>query len=70
MIRVRQADGSQVVGSAAPDLSQDSASFVLGLTSPGGGRQPHGEVVKVADSYTGQYLARLLPRSAAAKKRA
>ena len=28
------------------------------------------EVAEVADSYTGQYLARLLPRSAAAKKRA
>ena len=28
------------------------------------------EIVKVADSYTGQYLARHLPRSAAAKKRA
>jgi excinuclease ABC subunit A len=26
--------------------------------------------VKVAESYTGQYLARMLPRSAAAKKRA
>ena len=28
------------------------------------------EIVKVAESYTGQYLARMLPRSAAAKKRA
>ena len=28
------------------------------------------EIVKVAESYTGQYLARHLPRSAAAKKRA
>jgi excinuclease ABC subunit A len=28
------------------------------------------EIVKVAESYTGQYLARLLPRSSAAKKRA
>jgi excinuclease ABC subunit A len=28
------------------------------------------EIIKVADSYTGQYLARHLPRSAAAKKRA
>jgi excinuclease ABC subunit A len=40
----------------------------------GGGRVvaegPPEEVVKVAESYTGQYLARLLPRSSAAKKRA
>ncbi len=40
----------------------------------GGGRLvaegPPEEVVKVAESYTGQYLARLLPRSSAAKKRA
>jgi excinuclease ABC subunit A len=40
----------------------------------GGGRViaegPPEEIVKVAESYTGQYLARLLPRSAAAKKRA
>ncbi|WIM13066.1 excinuclease ABC subunit UvrA [Enhydrobacter sp.] len=40
----------------------------------GGGRiiaeGPPEEIVKVAESYTGRYLARLLPRSAAAKKRA
>ena len=40
----------------------------------GGGRVvaegPPEEVVKVAESYTGQYLARLLPRSSAAKRRA
>ena len=40
----------------------------------GGGRMvaegPPEEIVKVAESYTGQYLARHLPRSAAAKKRA
>ena len=40
----------------------------------GGGRViaegPPEEIVKVAESYTGRYLARLLPRSAAAKKRA
>jgi excinuclease ABC subunit A len=40
----------------------------------GGGRLvaegPPEEVVKVAESYTGQYLARLLPRNSAAKKRA
>ena len=40
----------------------------------GGGRLvaegPPEEVVKVAESYTGQYLSRLLPRSSAAKKRA
>ena len=40
----------------------------------GGGRLvaegPPEEIVKVRESFTGQYLARLLPRSAAAKKRA
>ena len=40
----------------------------------GGGRivaeGPPEDVVKVRGSYTGQYLARHLPRSAAAKKRA
>ncbi|MFZ5778941.1 MAG: excinuclease ABC subunit UvrA [Pseudomonadota bacterium] len=40
----------------------------------GGGRivaeGPPEEIVKVSESYTGQYLARLLPRSSAAKKRA
>ena len=40
----------------------------------GGGRLvaegPPEEIVKVPESYTGQYLARLLPRSATAKKRA
>jgi excinuclease ABC subunit A len=40
----------------------------------GGGRiiaeGPPEEIVKVDESYTGRYLARLLPRSAAAKKRA
>ena len=28
-------------GPDAPGVAQDSASFVLGLTSPGAGRQPH-----------------------------
>jgi excinuclease ABC subunit A len=40
----------------------------------GGGRViaegPPEEIVKVPESYTGQYLARMLPRSTAAKKRA
>ncbi len=40
----------------------------------GGGRVvaegPPEEIVKVPESFTGQYLARMLPRSAAAKKRA
>jgi excinuclease ABC subunit A len=40
----------------------------------GGGRiiaeGPPEEIVKVAESYTGRYLARLLPRTAAAKRRA
>jgi len=40
----------------------------------GGGRVvaegPPEEIVKVPESYTGRYLARLLPRSSAAKKRA
>jgi excinuclease ABC subunit A len=40
----------------------------------GGGRVvaegPPEEIVKVPESYTGRYLARLLPRNAAAKKRA
>ena len=31
---------------------------------------PPEDIVKVPDSYTGKYLARLLPRSASAKKRA
>ena len=31
---------------------------------------PPEEIVKVAESYTGHYLARHLPRSAATKKRA
>ncbi len=48
------------------DLGPDGGS--------GGGRivaeGPPEEVVKVRESYTGQYLARHLPRSAAAKKRA
>jgi excinuclease ABC subunit A len=54
-----------------------TADWVLDLGpdgGSGGGRLvaegPPEEIVKVADSYTGQYLARLLPRSAAAKKRA
>jgi excinuclease ABC subunit A len=54
-----------------------TADWILDLGpdgGTGGGRMvaegPPEEVVKVADSYTGQYLARLLPRSAAAKKRA
>jgi excinuclease ABC subunit A len=40
----------------------------------GGGRLvaegPPEAIVKVPESYTGQYLARLLPRSSTAKKRA
>jgi excinuclease ABC subunit A len=54
-----------------------TADWVLDLGpdgGSGGGRLvaegPPEEVVKVAESYTGQYLARHLPRSAAAKKRA
>jgi excinuclease ABC subunit A len=54
-----------------------TADWVLDLGpdgGTGGGRMvaegPPEEIVKVADSYTGQYLARLLPRSTAAKKRA
>jgi excinuclease ABC subunit A len=54
-----------------------TADWILDLGpdgGTGGGRMvaegPPEEVVKVADSYTGQYLARMLPRSAAAKKRA
>jgi excinuclease ABC subunit A len=31
---------------------------------------PPEEIVKIPESYTGRYLARMLPRSAAAKKRA
>jgi excinuclease ABC subunit A len=54
-----------------------TADWILDLGpdgGTGGGRMvaegPPEEVVKVSESYTGQYLARLLPRSAAAKKRA
>ena len=54
-----------------------TADWVLDLGpdgGTGGGRLvaegPPEEIVKVAESYTGQYLARHLPRSAAAKKRA
>jgi excinuclease ABC subunit A len=54
-----------------------TADWVLDLGpdgGSGGGRLiaegPPEEIVKVAESYTGQYLARMLPRSAAAKKRA
>jgi len=54
-----------------------TADWILDLGpdgGTGGGRMvaegPPEEVVKVAGSYTGQYLARMLPRSAAAKKRA
>ena len=54
-----------------------TADWILDLGpdgGTGGGRMvaegPPEEIVKVAESYTGQYLARLLPRSAAAKKRA
>jgi excinuclease ABC subunit A len=40
----------------------------------GGGRVvavgPPEEIVKAPESFTGQYLARMLPRSSAAKKRA
>jgi excinuclease ABC subunit A len=54
-----------------------TADWVLDLGpdgGAGGGRLvaegPPEEIVKVAESYTGQYLARHLPRNAAAKKRA
>ena len=54
-----------------------TADWILDLGpdgGAGGGRLvaegPPEEIIKVADSYTGQYLARHLPRSAAAKKRA
>jgi excinuclease ABC subunit A len=54
-----------------------TADWVLDLGpdgGSGGGRLvaegPPEAIIKVADSYTGQYLARHLPRSAAAKKRA
>ncbi|MGZ5879887.1 MAG: excinuclease ABC subunit UvrA, partial [Croceibacterium sp.] len=54
-----------------------TADWVLDLGpdgGAGGGRLiaegPPEEIVKVAESYTGQYLARMLPRSAAAKRRA
>src|SRR6266851_2625831 len=54
-----------------------TADWVLDLGpdgGAGGGRLvaegPPEEIVKVAERYTGQYLARHLPRSAAAKKRA
>ena len=54
-----------------------TADWVLDLGpdgGAGGGRLvaegPPEEIVKVTESYTGQYLARHLPRSAAAKKRA
>ncbi len=54
-----------------------TADWILDLGpdgGAGGGRLvaegPPEEIVKVAESYTGQYLARHLPRSPAAKKRA
>jgi excinuclease ABC subunit A len=54
-----------------------TADWILDLGpdgGTGGGRLvaegPPEEIVKVRESYTGQYLARHLPRSAAAKKRA
>ncbi len=54
-----------------------TADWILDLGpdgGAGGGRLvaegPPEEIVKVPDSYTGQYLARLLPRSGAARKRA
>jgi excinuclease ABC subunit A len=54
-----------------------TADWILDLGpdgGAGGGRVvaegPPEEIVKVSESYTGQYLARMLPRSAAAKKRA
>ena len=48
------------------DLGPDGGSGGGRLVAEG----PPEDIVKVADSYTGQYLARLLPRSATAKKRA
>ena len=48
------------------DLGPDGGSGGGRLVAEG----PPEEIVKVPESYTGQYLARLLPRSASAKKRA
>ncbi|WP_422000032.1 excinuclease ABC subunit UvrA [Reyranella sp.] len=48
------------------DLGPDGGSGGGRLVAEG----PPEEIVKVAESYTGQYLARHLPRSAATKKRA
>jgi len=48
------------------DLGPDGGSGGGRLVAEG----PPEEIVKVRESYTGQYLARHLPRSAAAKKRA
>ena len=59
-----QADGSHVVGPDAPDLSQDSASFVLGLTLPGAGRQLHLEVANEGECV--RLLPGLRPRAPAA----
>jgi len=48
------------------DLGPDGGSGGGRLVAEG----PPEEIVKVPESYTGQYLARLLPRSSAARKRA
>jgi hypothetical protein len=50
-------DASHLVGPAAPDMSQDSASFVLGLTSPGAGRQPRTWRSRTRASVSDYYLA-------------
>src|SRR5258708_5851712 len=51
-------------GPDAPGVARDSASFVLGRTSPGAGRQPHwvakGGVAKEAECV--RLLPGLLPR--------
>jgi hypothetical protein len=54
-----QADGSHGVGPDAPDVSQDSTSFVLGPRSPGAGRQPQ----LIANEGEGVRLQPGLPRA-------
>ncbi|CAN5919220.1 excinuclease ABC subunit UvrA [soil metagenome] len=74
----RLVDGGNTVVVIEHNLEvSKTADWVLDLGpdgGSGGGRMvaegPPEAIVKVADSYTGQYLARHLPRSASAKKRA
>jgi hypothetical protein len=54
-----QADVSHGVGPDAPDVSQDSTSFVLGPRSPGAGRQPQ----LIANEGEGVRLQPGLPRA-------